>query len=121
MFAGASHAPGRIVAVASTPPNSDQNAQFAFSSFHPAGTNFLAADGSVKLVAETIDQATYLAVCTRASGDIVPNYCLNAESQLAARERAEDRTGNPADPQGSVHRSPACHSGSDHPNINRTA
>lgn len=74
VFAGASHAPGRIVAVASIPPNSDQNAQFAFSSFHPAGTNFLAADGSVKLIAETIDQATYLALCTRAGGDIVPRY-----------------------------------------------
>ena len=68
VFAGASHSPGRIVAVASSPPNSDQAAQFNFSSFHPTGTNFLAADGSVKLVAETIDQASYLALCTRGAG-----------------------------------------------------
>jgi prepilin-type N-terminal cleavage/methylation domain-containing protein len=74
VFAGASHAPGRIVAVANSPPNSDQNAQFTFSSFHPAGTNFLAADGSVKLIAETIDRAAYHALCTRAGGDVVPEF-----------------------------------------------
>ena len=73
VFAGAAHAPGRITAVATMPPNSDQGAAFNFSSFHPAGTNFLAGDGSVKLVAETIDMSTYHALCTRADGDLVAN------------------------------------------------
>lgn len=72
VIAGAAHAPGRIAAVATTPPNSDQGAPFNFSSYHPAGTNFLAADGSVHLVAETIERQTYHALCTRAEGDIVP-------------------------------------------------
>lgn len=70
VFAGAAHAPGRITAVATMPPNSDDGAQFNFSSFHPTGTNFLAGDGSVKLVAETIDMNTYHALCTRADGDL---------------------------------------------------
>jgi hypothetical protein len=62
---------GRITAVATTPPNSVKGAPFNFSSFHPAGTNFLAADGSVCLVAETIDRQTYHALCTRSDGDVV--------------------------------------------------
>ena len=70
VFAGAAHAPGRIVAVATSPPNSVTGAAFNFSSFHPSGTNFLAADGSVTLVPETIDMPTYHALCTRANGDI---------------------------------------------------
>jgi prepilin-type N-terminal cleavage/methylation domain-containing protein len=71
VFAGAAHAPGRITAVATMPPNSDDGAPFNFSSFHPVGTNFLAGDGSVKLVAETIDMNTYHALCTRADGDML--------------------------------------------------
>jgi prepilin-type N-terminal cleavage/methylation domain-containing protein len=71
VLAGAAHAPGRITAVATTPPNSAQGAPFNFSSYHPAGTNFLAADGSVHLVVETIDMQTYRALCTRAEGDVV--------------------------------------------------
>ena len=45
-----------------------------FSSLHPAGTNFLAADGSVRLVAETIAEEVYHALCTRAAGDVVGSY-----------------------------------------------
>jgi prepilin-type N-terminal cleavage/methylation domain-containing protein len=71
VFAGAAHAPGRITAVATKSPNSDEGAPFNFSSFHPIGTNFLAGDGSVHLVAETIDMRVYHALCTRADGDFV--------------------------------------------------
>ncbi len=71
VFAGAAHAPGRVTAVATMPPNSDKGAAFNFSSYHPGGTNFLAADGSVKLLTETIDMPTYHALCTRADGDVV--------------------------------------------------
>ncbi|NLS94233.1 MAG: DUF1559 domain-containing protein [Planctomycetaceae bacterium] len=70
VVAGGAHAPGRIVGVAATPPNSDQQAFSNFSSYHPAGTNFLAADGSVKMLSETIDMASYHALCTRAGGDV---------------------------------------------------
>ena len=70
VLAGAAHAPGRVVAVASTPPNSSQGDMSNFSSFHRSGTNFLVADGSVRLVPETIEQRAYLALCTRAAGDL---------------------------------------------------
>ena len=74
VFAGAAHAPGRITAVATEPPNSDEGAAFNFSSFHPKGTNFLAGDGSVKHIAEDIDTDTYHALCTRDEGDIPEEY-----------------------------------------------
>ncbi len=56
------------------PPNSEADPEHYthnFSSFHPAGTNFLAGDGSVKLVPETIDERTYAALCTRAGAEMV--------------------------------------------------
>ena len=74
VFAGAAHAPGRIVAVAETPPNSSVTPGFTFSSYHPAGTNFLSADGSVKMISESIDMQTYRALCTRAGGEVIVEY-----------------------------------------------
>ncbi|PQO38692.1 prepilin-type cleavage/methylation domain-containing protein [Blastopirellula marina] len=74
VFAGAAHAPGRIVAVAENPPNSDTSPGFTFSSYHPAGTQFLSGDGSVKLISENINQATYHALCTRAGGEVIGEY-----------------------------------------------
>jgi prepilin-type N-terminal cleavage/methylation domain-containing protein len=74
---GGWHAPARVTGIALFPPNSEQEEEHYshnFSSRHPSGTQFLAADGSVKLIAETIDAATYHALCTRANGDIVGNY-----------------------------------------------
>ena len=44
----------------------------AFSSYHPGGTNFAAGDGSVKLVADTIDPTVFQALGTRAGGEVVP-------------------------------------------------
>ncbi len=74
---GGQHGVARVAGVASYPPNStDTPAHYFhnFSSFHPAGTNFLSADGSVHLVAETIDLPLYHALCTRAAGDVVGKY-----------------------------------------------
>jgi len=62
--------PGRVVAVATTPPNSSGGDQFNFSSFHPTGTNFLVCDGSVRLISETIDQPVFFSLCTRAKSDL---------------------------------------------------
>jgi len=42
-----------------------------FSSEHPTGTHFLLADGSVRLVPETIDLAVYRALVTRSGGEAV--------------------------------------------------
>lgn len=74
VFAGAAHAPGRVVAVSTTPPNSTAGDMFNFSSFHPTGTNFLCADGSSRLVSETIEQSVFIALCTRAKGDLTKGF-----------------------------------------------
>lgn len=73
---GGEHGPGRILGVATRPPNYslDEEVFHNFSSEHPAGTQFLAADGSVHLVSETIDQAVYQALCTRAGREAVSGF-----------------------------------------------
>jgi prepilin-type N-terminal cleavage/methylation domain-containing protein len=70
---GGEHAPARVCGIALFPPNSEQEREHYthnFSSFHAAGTNFLLADGSVRMIAESIDRATYFALCTRRAGDV---------------------------------------------------
>ncbi|WDI44547.1 DUF1559 family PulG-like putative transporter [Bremerella sp. P1] len=42
-----------------------------FGSRHPAGTNFVFADGSAHLITETIDLAVYQALATRNGGEVV--------------------------------------------------
>ncbi len=66
--------PGRLVGSASYPPNSKHSDDHNFSSEHPAGTNFLLCDGSVRLISETIETAAYHALCTRANQDNVGNF-----------------------------------------------
>lgn len=73
---GGEHAPARVVGVATFPPNSDaafhpEAPTHNFSSLHPAGTQFVAADGSVKLINESIDEQVYHALCTLAGGEVV--------------------------------------------------
>jgi len=64
-------APGRIVGTAIYPPNWPQSHTHDFNSEHPSGTHFLLADGSVRLVSETIDLAVYRALVTRSGGETV--------------------------------------------------
>ena len=74
---GGQHAVARVAGVASYPPNSEDTPAHYFhnfSSFHPAGTNFLLGDGSVKLIAETVAEETFHALTTRNAGDIVGDY-----------------------------------------------
>ena len=76
---GGWHAPARVVAVASDefPPNSEENVEqqtHNFSSYHPAGTNFLLSDGHVQMITETIDLNVYNALCTRQGGESLGNY-----------------------------------------------
>ncbi len=73
------HAPARIVAVASDefPPNSEADVEqqtHNFSSYHPAGANFLLSDGHVQLITETIDLEVYNALCTRAGGEVAGEF-----------------------------------------------
>ncbi|MCL4207206.1 MAG: DUF1559 domain-containing protein [Pirellulaceae bacterium] len=77
VVSGGQHGVARIAGVAAFPPNSTAAAEHYFhnfSSFHPAGTNFLAADGSVRLIAETIDLSIYHALATRAGHEVVGQY-----------------------------------------------
>jgi prepilin-type N-terminal cleavage/methylation domain-containing protein/prepilin-type processing-associated H-X9-DG protein len=73
---GGEHAPARICGVATYPPNSTTEASHYFHNFsscHPTGTNFLLADGSVRLIPESIAEETYHALCTRDARDITGN------------------------------------------------
>jgi len=45
--------------------------QWAFRSLHPGGVNFAFADGSVKFIKQTINTQTYMALGTRAGGEVV--------------------------------------------------
>ena len=40
-------------------------------SSHPGGVNVLLADGSVRFVKDSINQATWLALGTRANGEVI--------------------------------------------------
>ena len=62
----------RIVGIADHPPNDEHALHLEdFSSRHPAGTNFLLADGSVHLVTEYIDLTVYHSLATRAGNEPV--------------------------------------------------
>ena len=77
LVTGGQHAPARIVGIAAFPPNSEQEEEHYFHNFssrHPSGTHFLSADGSVRLITETIDQQLYHALCTREGGEVVGEY-----------------------------------------------
>ncbi len=45
--------------------------QWGFRSQHPGGADFLFGDGSVRFLKNSIDQATYMALGTRAMGEII--------------------------------------------------
>jgi prepilin-type processing-associated H-X9-DG protein len=66
---GAHRRAARIVGRTQRVPN-DVLGDFAdFSSWHPFGANFILADGSVRMISDEIDQATYHALATRAGGE----------------------------------------------------
>jgi prepilin-type processing-associated H-X9-DG protein len=67
---GGDEAMARILGIADHPPNSQSVHLDDFTSEHPAGTNFAFADGSVRLIIETIDMTVYRALATRAGGEV---------------------------------------------------
>lgn len=66
---GGDEAFARILGTADHAPNSAQGHLDDFSSEHPGGTNFVLADGSVRLIAETVDLSVFRAYATRAGGE----------------------------------------------------
>jgi hypothetical protein len=66
---GGDEAFARILGIADHSPNAEGNHLDDLMSQHPAGTNFLLGDGSVRLIPETIDLKVYQAQATRAGGE----------------------------------------------------
>jgi len=62
----------RILGITDHQPNAPGGHLDDFSSEHPSGTNFLFADGSVRLIVDTIDLDTYRALATRDRGELIP-------------------------------------------------
>lgn len=80
MLTGGEHAPARVTGVAEFPPNSEATPEHYFhnfSSFHPSGTHFLAADGAVRLISNDIDPRLYQGLCTRAGGEPASDFFGN--------------------------------------------
>jgi prepilin-type N-terminal cleavage/methylation domain-containing protein len=67
---GANEGFERFLGIAEHAPNSEGIHLDDLSSYHPAGTNFIVADGSVRLITETIDLAVYRALATRQGGEV---------------------------------------------------
>jgi prepilin-type N-terminal cleavage/methylation domain-containing protein len=61
----------RILGIADHPPNTKFGHLDDFRSFHPAGTNFVLGDGSVRLIKETIDIEVYQALATRSGNESI--------------------------------------------------
>lgn len=68
---GGDEALERFLGIADHAPNSEGIHLDDLMSQHPGGTNFLLADGSVRLIAETIDLNVYRAQATRAGGESI--------------------------------------------------
>ena len=62
---GGNEAMARIVGVADHGPNDPGGHLDDFSSYHPAGINFVFGDGSVRLIHRTVDLEVYRAMVTR--------------------------------------------------------
>lgn len=68
---GGDEAFARILAIADHPPNDKSGHLDDPGSYHPAGTNFAFADGSVHIIVETIDLNVYYALATMQGGEVV--------------------------------------------------
>ncbi len=68
---GGDEALARILGITDHPPNSANGHLDDFGSQHPGGTNFVLADGSVRLISDTVELRVYRGYATRAGGEVV--------------------------------------------------
>ncbi len=61
---------GRVVGSADHPPNHRDGHFEDFRSYHKVGANFAFADGSARLISDTVDGAVFQALATRAGSEI---------------------------------------------------
>jgi hypothetical protein len=66
----ANEATGRIIGDGDHTPNHRDHAFDDFKSYHPGGAHFVAGDGSVRRIDDTIDLSVYRAMLTRAGGEV---------------------------------------------------
>lgn len=71
VVAGADEAPALVLGTCDHPPNDANGHKEDFASRHPAGVNFLFADGTVRMIGNAISQPTYQALATRAGNEVV--------------------------------------------------
>ena len=74
------HARARVLGLMDSPPQpaaaiGRENVEFG--SYHPAGSQFLLADGSVRMVDVEIDPALFKAICTRGGGETVAEFFVD--------------------------------------------
>ncbi|MBN2292507.1 MAG: DUF1559 domain-containing protein [Pirellulales bacterium] len=74
------HARERVLGLLDSPPllsAADENESIEFGSYHPAGSQFLLADGAVRLVTPEIDPALFKALGTRSGGETVSEFFVS--------------------------------------------
>jgi len=74
------HARGRVLGLIDQPPQAAVVAErenVEFGSYHPAGSQFLLADGAVRIVTLEIDPALFKALGTRNGGEPVSEFFLD--------------------------------------------
>lgn len=67
----------RVLGLMDSPPTAAAVAEtenVEFASFHPGGSQFLLADGAVRMVGVEIDPALFRALCTRSGGETVAAF-----------------------------------------------
>ena len=69
----------RVLGLMDSPPSpagSVEKENVQFGSYHPAGSQFLLADGSVRMVGLEIDPNLFKGICTRSGGETVAEFFL---------------------------------------------
>jgi len=74
MVSGGEESMVRIVGTADHTPNHPSSHFDDFGSYHPTGSQFVLADGSVRFISENVNLRVYQSLATRAAGDIAGEF-----------------------------------------------